>query len=112
MPLIERYKGCLIYDARESNYRVLDGKEVLEVYAEDTGALSFRFSAYYNPRQFLTLANKEIAIQRIIARALVEVRSRIDTGLVADAMEHFVFSRKELVSEAPPPSITLPFSRT
>lgn len=112
MPLVERYKGYLIYDTRESNYRVLDGKEVLEVYSEDTGALAFRFSAYYNPRQFLTLANKEKAIQRILARALKDVRAKIDSGSMADEMEHFVFSRKELVSEAPPPSITLPFPQT
>lgn len=112
MPLIERYKGYLIYDTRESNYRVLDGKEVLEVYSEDSGARFFRFSAYYNPRQFLTLAIKEKAIQRILARALERVRAKIDTGSLSDEMEHFVFSRKELVSEAPPPSITLPFSRT
>lgn len=112
MPLIERYKGYLIYDTREANYRVLDGKQVLEVYAEDTGVQAFRFSAYYNPRQFLTLANKEVAIQRILAKALLQVRARIDAGIMMDAMEHFVFSRKELVSEAPPPSITLPFSRT
>jgi len=111
MPLIDRYNGLLIYDARETNYRVLDGKEVLEVFSEATGALVFRFSAYYNPLQFLTLDSKEKAIQRILARALDYVRGKINTGALNDEMQHFVFSRKELVSEAPPPSITLPFSR-
>lgn len=111
MPLVERYKGYLIYDTREGNYRVLDGKEVLEVYAEGTGALAFRYSAYYNPRQFLMLATKEKAIQRILERALPSVRTKIDAAAFEDEMHHFVFSRKELTSEAPPPSITLPFSR-
>jgi hypothetical protein len=111
MPLIDRYKGMLIYNARETNYRVLDGKEVLEVYSEATGALVFRFSAYYNPRQLLTLDSKEKAIQRILARALERVRAKIDAGSFTDEMQHFVFTRKELVSDAPAPSITLPFSR-
>jgi len=110
MPLVQRYRGHVIYDARETNYRVLTGKETLEVYSEASGALEFRFSAYYNPRQFLTLASKEKAIQRILVPALEAVREKIDQNDLTDAMRHFVFSRKQLTDESAPPSITLPFS--
>ena len=108
MPFIERYKGHLIYDTRESNYKVLEGRETFEVFHEATGALTFRFHAYYNPRQFLLLNTKEKAIQRILARILPEIRSKIATGNMRDEMRHVIFTRKELLDSSPAPAITLP----
>lgn len=108
MPLVDRYRGYLIYDTRESNYRVLEGRETLEVFDEATGACRFRFHAYYNPRQFLLMDDKEKSIQRILARVAPEIRAKIDANNLTDEMRHFVFTRRELVSAAPAPAITLP----
>ena len=108
MPLVDRYNGFLIYDTREPNYRVLEGRETLEVFRETSGSLSFRFLAFYNPRQFLLMNDKEKSIQRILARALPDIRAKIDAGQLLDEMRHFVFTRKELIDAAPAPAITLP----
>ncbi|MSQ28835.1 MAG: hypothetical protein EXR51_11990 [Dehalococcoidia bacterium] len=107
MPLVDRYRGFLIYDTREPNYKVLEGKEAFEVFNEASGVRSFRFHAFYNPRQFLLLDDKEKAIQRIVARALPEIRAKIDAGAPQDEMRHLVFTRKELIASGPAPSITV-----
>ncbi len=107
MPLVDRYQGYLIYDTREPNYRVLEGKETFEVFSEAPGSRPFRFLAFYNPRQFLLMNDKEKSIQRILARILPEIRAKIDAGNLLDEMRHFVFTRKELIAATPAPAITV-----
>lgn len=108
MPLVDRYQGYLIYDTREPNYQVLEGRETFDVFSEASGTRSFSFLAYYNFRQFLLMSDKEKSIQRILARVLPEIRAKIDASQLSDEMRHFVFTRKELIAASPAPAITLP----
>ncbi|MBI4498424.1 MAG: hypothetical protein HY689_11040 [Chloroflexi bacterium] len=108
MPLVDRYQGYLVYDTREANYQVLEGKETFEVFDETSGALSFRFTAYYNPRQLLTIKHKEQVIQRVVARALPLIRAKIAAGQLSDEMHHVIFTRKELLADASAPVLTPP----
>ncbi len=86
--VVDRYKSFSVYRLRETNYKVLDSKETLQVFDERTGMLAFTVVAYYNPKRILKPANKEAVILSALQPAFEEIRRKIDGGDLTDSQLH------------------------
>lgn len=89
MPQVAKHKGYLIYETREPQYQVLEGKEHFEVWEEQTGRLAFRYTAYYDPLRLLSLHDKEAVVRRMVEGALEEIRRKIDDQDLSDGIGEF-----------------------
>lgn len=94
MPVVEKYKGYLIYDTREPQYQVLEGKERFEVWEEQTGRLAFHYIAYYDPLRLLSLGDKESVVHRMLQGAREEIRRKIDNQDFSDGAGEFSLRRE------------------
>ena len=104
--VVDRYKGYSVYRLRESFYRVLESKEIFQVFDERTGKLALTLTAYYNPKRILRPADKEAVLNALLQPALAEIRRKIDAGDLTDHHLHLGAARdgqptiaKDLVSE-------------
>ena len=84
----DRYRGYSVYRLRDTNYRVLDGREVFQVFDERTGHLAFTFIAFYNPKRILRPEDKEAVISTLMRPAFAAIRQKIDDGDLTGGQLH------------------------
>lgn len=86
--VVDRYRGYSVYQLRDTNYRVFDGREVFQVFDERTGSLAFTFIGFYNPKRILRPENKEAVISALMRPAFAAIRRKIDVGDLTDGQLH------------------------
>ncbi len=96
--IVERFQGYSINRLRDGAYLVLDGKETFQVFSEQTGALAFTLTAFYNPKRILKLEDQEAVIVSLMRPAMTAIRHKIDAGNLTDCSLH--------VEAAPHPAAT------